>query len=539
MAGFLPEIALLSPKTMYSPYREGERKSISAPNSAKPTISSSPTLEGSITSAPMAPRRHGHSPKPSLTLKTSKLPLSMAKTTPPLAGSATPVPGCSPGLDSSSSRSQAPSTSSPALGRAGSIRPRTPLRFFKHGGGSTERADPKPKRNKLVKKASILQPTFVMVDPSTAKAERAAMEAEAAQLGLQMADAVAALESPMGVELRGEDGTQVAKASTDADDGTEVNEEDSKHTKRWSRAPLLPNFDFSSTSSNSNHLFDPVPDERVDRDSGQLRQSAETTRVVADIRQAASKTHVATDASEHTYRCSIHAPNNACHLEVERACCEIVTEAGGRILDSFSFPGGLLLWIPPEVPEPITSCELPARGVRIELEKWTEFALPKFDGLRLNPPSLRFNNEWLVAHSEVTRHEVTDSVRIESKAEERVQTWNNALPASHKRKQSQSTIKKHMVGMSPTGGKIATQESNRCLPTNREKAISLVGSLETIRRCGHEESGSIENMSITPRSARDLHGNSEHRFTVVLDVPDSDDESNSEEWESVRSELDG
>lgn len=373
------------------------------------------------------------------------------------------------------------------------------------------------------------------------------MEAEAAQLGLQMADAVAALEGPTGVEMLEEDDPQITVASTDADDEAEVENEESKQTKRWSRAPLLPDFDFSSTSSDSNHLFDPMADEPVTQDSESPEKSRESTSVVADIRQAAAfkastaTTLTSTDASEQTYCCSIYAPNSGSHLDVERACCEIVTEAGGRILDSFSFPGGLLFWIPPEVPEPIASCELPARGVKIDLEKWTEFALPKFDGLRLNPPSLRFNDEWLVAHSEAPRGEVVRSVRGESKAEKRIQTWNNALLARQKskRKQSQSTTKRHMVEESPTSGRIATQELNRCLPASRENGMSLVGSLEKIRRCGHEDSGSIENMSITPRSARDLRGNSEHRFTVVSDVPDSDDESGSEEWESVQSELDG
>lgn len=75
----------------------------------------------------------------------------------------------------------------------------------------------------------------------------------------------------------------------------------------------------------------------------------------------------------------------------------------------------------------------------------------------------------------------------------------------------------------------ATEGTYRCLPA----------SLETIRQCGHEESSAIENVSFTPRSAKHSHGNSEHRFTVVSDVPDSEDESGGEEWESVRSELDG
>jgi len=123
----------------------------------------------------------------------------------------------------------------------------------------------------------------------------------------------------------------------------------------------------------------------------------------------------------------------------------------------------------------------------------------------------------------------------------RVQTWNNALLARQKSKgkRSQDTLKKHiMVEESPTSGKVATGEPKRCLPASRENVISLVGSLETIRRCGHEGSGSIENMSVTPRSVRHLRGNSDNRFTVVSDVADSDEDSGGEEWESMRSELD-
>lgn len=49
----------------------------------------------------------------------------------------------------------------------------------------------------------------------------------------------------------------------------------------------------------------------------------------------------------------------------------------------------------------------------------------------------------------------------------------------------------------------------------------------------------MENVSVTPRSAKHSHGNSEHRFTVVSDFAGSDDESVAEEWESVRGELEG
>jgi hypothetical protein len=540
MAGYLPHLALL-PKTMYSPYREGERKSISAPNSADPSFPSSPpTLERSNTETPRTFGFHGHSPKPSASFRTSKLPHSLTKATPPPRQNATPLPIYSSDSHSSLPQSQAPSSPSPALGRTGSIRPRSPFPFFRHGRGSTEPANSKPKRNKLVKKGSISQPTFVMVSPNTARAERVAMEAGAAELGLQLADAVAGMEASVGVgrvRVLDADGVSVAVASTDGDGGIEADHQDCKQIKRWSRAPLLPEFDFSSTSSNSNPLFDSITDEATTQDLESPAEPIETTSVISDLRQAATQARTATtltlkDASKPTYRCSIHAQNSASHLAVERACCELVTEAGGRILDSYSFPGGFMFWIPQNVSAPIATCELPARGVKIELEKWREFPLPNFDGLKMNPPSRTFNEEWLAVHSEAAQVEAAERLSGQINTQKRVQTWNNALTAweKSKGKQGQGTPKRHtMMKESFMSSKGATEGTHRCLPA----------SLETIRRCGHEESNAIENVSFTPRSAKPSHGNSEHRFTVVSDDPDSEDESGDEEWESVRSELDG
>jgi hypothetical protein len=545
MAGYLPHLALLSPKQKYSPYREGERHSISAPNSAKSPFSSSPTLERSNTATPNSfgfhghspkpsaslnaatPQSfgfHGHSPKPSTSFRTSKLPHSLTKAT-PQARNTTPLPFYSPSVYSSSPQSQAPLSPSPALGRTGSIRSRSPFSFFTHGRGSTEPANSKPKRNKLVKKAIISEPTFVMVSPNTARAERAAMEAQAAGLGLLLADAVAEIEISEGVVLEADGG-----------DETGVDNGGCKQTKRWSRAPLLPDFDFSSTSSNSNPLFDPMPDE-ITEEPGMPTEHNEATSVVSDLREAATQAHAAqtttsTKTSKPTYRCSIHAQNSASHLAVERACREIITEAGGHILDSYSFPGGFMFRIPPGVPAPIATCELPARGVKIELEKWSEFPLPNFDGLSMNPPSTTFKDEWLAVHSEAAQVKAIERLRGKGNREKRVQTWTGALLAweKSKGKQSQDTPKRHsiMKGLL-TGSKGATEKSHRCLPA----------SLETIRRCGHEGSGTMENVSVTPRSAKHSHGNSEHRFTVVSDFAGSDDESVAEEWESVRSELEG
>lgn len=542
MAGYLPHLALL-PKTMYSPHREGERKSISAPNSADPSFPSSPpTLERSNTETPRTFGFHGHSPKLSESFRTSKLPHSLTKATPPPRQNATPLPTYSSDSHSSLPQSQAPSSPSPALGRTGSIRPRSPFPFFKHGRGSTEPVDlkPKPKRNKLLKKGSISQPTFVMVSPNTARAERAAMEAGAAELGLQLADAVAKIETPAGggpVRVLDADGISVAVASIDGDSGAEVDHQDCKQIKRWSRAPLLPEFDFSSTSSNSNPLFDSMIDEATTQDSESPAEPTKTTSVISDLRQAATRarnttTRTLNDASKPTYRCSIHAQNGASHLAVERACYELVTEAGGRILDSYSFPGGFMFWIPQNVSAPIATCELPARGVKIELEKWREFPLPNFDGLKMNPTSRTFNEEWLAVHSEAAQVEAAERLSGQINKQKRVQTWNNALTAweKSKGKHGQGTPKRHNTVKEPVmSSNGATEGTYRCLPA----------SLETIRQCGHEESSAIENVSFTPRSAKHSHGNSEHRFTVVSDVPDSEDESGGEEWESVRSELDG
>jgi hypothetical protein len=477
---------------------------------------------------------HGHSPKPSTSFRTSKLPHSLIKATPPPASITTPLPFYSPSVYSSSPQNQAPSSPSPALGRTGSIRSRSPFSFLTHGRASTEPADSKPKpkpklklrpkHNKLIKKANISEPTFVMVSPNTARAERAAMEAAAAELGLQLADAVAEIETS-------EEVGPIELLEPDA------NNKGYKQVKRWSRAPLLPDFDFSSTYSNSNPLFDSTAEEPITQDSKPQAESGETTTVVSDLRQAASQAHNAqrttfAKASKPTYRCSIHAQNSASHLAVERACREIITEAGGHILGSYSFPGGFMFRIPPEIPSPIATCELPARGVKIELEKWSEFPLPNFDGLSLNPPSRTFNEEWLAVHSEAAQVKAAERLRVKGNAEKRVQTWTGALLAWEKAngKQGQGTPKRHStVKGFFTGSKGATTEnSHRCLSS----------SLETIR-CGHEGGGAMENVSVTPRSAKHSHGNSEHRFTVVSDIADSDDESGGEEWESVRSGLEG
>lgn len=424
---------------------------------------------------------------------------------------------------------------SPLPRRAPSIRQKTNFRFFDRSA-SARVAPSKAKRKRLVKK-SLSQPTFEIINPSEAKRNVAA-EDDAAQLGLQLAEAVAAIK-------QGSTNVKLARASeVDAtqalDTPAEEQEEEynqpppieaaQQPAKRWSNAPLLPELDFGSFSSESNHLLnlealEPSPKATIyisalsDRRSGSVDVS-----------------NTSKNPSKLTYRCDIHAKNGASHHSVEQACQKVVTDAGGRILNSYFYPGGFLYSLPPNTVEPITSCQLPTLEAKIGVEGWTAFSEAKFDGLRLHPPGGRPCTDRPVATSEME-----EGLKSREKNKLRlIDAWVESEGVAMAVQPSDNSIAKVTEQDDGERGCFSHKaaESDNANSTPSRKA-TLARSLETIRRRASVATRTLEDKSTSPKTAQSLGKSSDNRFTVVLDASDSDSGSGAEEWESVRSVFEG
>jgi hypothetical protein len=422
---------------------------------------------------------------------------------------------------------------SPTPKCAPSARQKTKFPFFGRSA-STHIASSKPQRKRLVKK-SLSQPTFEIVNPSRARPNEIA-EVEAAQLGLQLAEAVAAIE-------QGSSNVKLARASDD-DARSSLNKPEEKEkeepdlprssdaeqpqTKRWSHAPLLPELDFGSFSSTSSQFFDPKPHEPPSKAT--INVSA-----LSDIRSgSASEKYTSKDPSKLTYRCDIQAQHGASHRSVEQACQKVVTNAGGRILNSYFYPGGFLYSLPTEIPEPITSCELPTLEAKIGVEEWTAFPAPGFNGLRMHPPEGRLGTERPVAMSEMEEalksRQNNDLERVDEWVHSEGVAITMGLMDEDSRKK---TVKGDKEGSGTTHKAVEIGVADA---TPLHKA-TLARSLETIRRRASEATRTITGDSSPPKKDQSPGNCSDNRYTVVLNASGSDSESGAEEWESVRSEL--
>jgi hypothetical protein len=385
-------------------------------------------------------------------------------------------------------------------------------------------------------KKSLSQPTFEIVNPSRAIPNRIA-EVEAEQLGLQLAEAVAAIE-------QGSSNVRLARASNDdarssldkledkerkEPDHPQSSDTERPQTKRWSHAPLLPELDFGSFSSTSSQFFDPKTQEPPPKATINVSALSDI------IYGSASEKYTSKDPSKLTYRCDIQAQNGASFRSVEQACQKVVTNAGGRILNSYFYPGGFLYSLPTEIPEPITSCELPTLEAKIGVEGWTAFPAPGFNGLRMHPPDGRLGTERLVAMSEMEEalksRQNNDLQRVDAWVHsEGVATTMGLVDEDS----GKTTVKGDEQGSGTTHKAVEIGVAD-ATPSSR---ATLARSLETIRRRASEATRTIKGDSSPPKKDQSPGTCSDDRYTVVLDAPGSDSESGAEEWESVRSELD-
>lgn len=438
--------------------------------------------------------------------------------------------------DKSTPSSTTTKSASPTPKRAPSSKQKSNFNIFGRSTSARDTAS-KPKEPKKLVKKSVSQPHFEIVNPRK-ETDSKALGIEAARLGLQLEEAAAAIEqgatnvtfarSPSAVATPAPKRPvvkekQVAPASIS---------KEQRETKRWSNAPMLPELDFGSFSSQSDHLFE--PENHAPRPKATILVS-----ILVDIRTN-SKSAQATSKppSRLTYRCDIHAHNGASHSSVEKACQDLVKSAGGKLLNSYFFPGGFLYSLPLGTPEPITTCDNPLLEAKIGVEAWTAFAEPRFDGLRLHPPGGQLGGDRQVTSS---TNEISEGLKTRGKGILRsVDAWVESQVESQGGPKGPSdgyseTKTDHGGDKSRTAHHAAADDNSTVTCTPPRK-VTLVKSLELLRRV----SGAIrtvEDNSIPSKAAQSPGTKSENRYTVIVDTSESDSGSGAEEWESVLSEF--
>ena len=445
-----------------------------------------------------------------------------------------------------STLSDGKSTPSPTTSKSPSPAPKRALRSkhkssFNLFGRSTSARDSasKPKKHKKLTKKSISQPTFQILNPRIAKDDKV-LGIEAAQLGLQLEEAVAAIE-------QGSTNITLARApsvATPVPKSPVVKEEGSaqasigtkqRKTKRWSNVPMLPELDFGSFSSQADHLFYPEAHKPRSRATILVSILVDTSTNFNNVKATSNS------PGKLTYRCDIHAQDGASHSSVEKECQGLVESAGGRLLSSYYCPGGFLYTLPLGTSEPITACEIPSLEAKIGVEVWTAFSEPKFDGLRLHPPEGRLGGDRPMT-SPAKTNEMSEGLRAREKNGLRsVDAWVES--------QGGAAMKEPSHGHSETKTDHDGEESGKAQDTIRDddstvtctpsRNVMLVKSLELLRRRVSGATRTVENRSTSPKTAQSPGNNSENRYTVIMDTSESDSDSGSgaEEWESVRSEL--
>jgi hypothetical protein len=427
---------------------------------------------------------------------------------------------------------------SPAPARALDSKQKTNFSLFGRSA-SAHATSPKPKKRKKLIKKSLSQPTFIISNPRPA-ADDKALKVEAAQLGLQLEEAVAAIE-------HGSTNVSLARVSsevtTPSSKRTIMNEKEPAHAnigqhddalsskeqrqaKRWINAPLLPELDFGSSSTKSDPLFD----------SEAHKPQPRVTVCISTMTDAKSTSKDANlNGNKLTYRCDIHAQDGASHSSVEKVCQDLVTSAGGQLLNSYFYPGGFLYRLPSGTPEPITTCETFMLEAKINVEGWTAFAEPRFDGLRMHPPEGRLGGDRPSAWTS----DMTVGLKArEGRVSRAVDTWVESQGGTARKglldRDSTTRTGHDNGGAGDTAHTATTVDDSAATPTRN---VTLVKSLELLRRRVSSATRTVDSTPTSAKTARSPEINSENRYTVVMDTSESDSGSGAEEWESVRSEL--
>lgn len=466
----------------------------------------------------------------------------------------------------SSPRSSTTASPPSVPNRTSSLRQKTSFRFFGRHKVRPDPTPPKPNRNKLVRKRHS-EPTFEMVSPAQARAEDG-KQAAAARLDFQLADIVDEIDAESAALAVSGGKAAAPAASADpnaANDGAHIADEntnlapdsmDGKQFKRWSRAPVLPELDFGSTSSLSS-----LDDTEAHETPPEALIDAISAAVIAAFPDVENVPFTSDNPKELTYRCDIHAKNSTSHQSIEQACQELVTKAGGQMISAYFYSGGFLFSLPPSIPEPIRTCELPAHGGKIEVERWTEFPEPKFNGLRMHPPN-RVKNS---CNRPVSRSGMAEQLQSKSRAGNRhgqTKKWmeNDGVAVVLEKPEGElrePTSKAdpitaeemsrgaaeaadtaagddHEFGAAPDDASLASRSTVKCLPVIGTK-LKSIKSQEMLKRVASGR-GSVSQL-ISPKRVQSTHSIAAQRFAVVASPSESDNESGAEEWESVLSEL--
>lgn len=436
--------------------------------------------------------------------------------------------------DDKSSPSPTTTTSpSPAPARTLDSKHKSNFNIFGRSASARDTASKPKKRKKLVKK-SISQPHFEILNPITAK-DNKKLGFEAAQLGLQLEEAVAAIE-------RGSTNVALARApnavATPVPKNPEVKEEESTkasikeqwETKRWSNAPKLPELDFGSSTSQSSHLFDP------ETNKPRPRASIYVSILVDKGTRFTSTKPTSNSPSKLTYRCDIHTHDGASHSSVEKACQDLVKSAGGRLLDSYFYLGGFLYSLPLGTAEPITNCDNPSLEAKIGVEAWTAFSEPQFNGLGLHPPEGRLGGDRPQTSS---MNEMVEGLRARGNNVLRsVDAWVESQrgPGGNQPSDESNGTKTDQDGDKSSTIHHAVEDDESTVTCTPPRKVALVKSLELLRRVSGA-TRTVESNSVSSKTAQSPGTKSETRYTVIAATSESDSESGAEEWESVMSEL--
>lgn len=429
----------------------------------------------------------------------------------------------------------------------------------------------------MVSPLSLLSPSDKDKEKSR---EEEARQAAAARLDFLLADAVDELDEEVKVEGeavadKGKGKADLADSDADDDIDNDIDNlppitAEAKQMKRWSRAPILPELDFASSSSSSesessssllsNHGISALGSPPTSKPSAATATDAIATLISSSPFTAITTTSDPTNSpiSTQTYRVDIQAPSSASYQSIESTCQELVLKAGGRIINAYYYFGGFLYSLPANTVSPIRTCELPAHEVKVQVSKWAAFPEPKFNGLKMHPPG-RVKNRQLggpVAKSGEgktrTLHRKGSSRHMNLKKLVESEGVSMVVEGSEHDKENAPDGKQEEVGKAAENGaandshdsaSVASKNTvkGKCLPNiGSTLKLKSVKSQELLRRVGSRAGGSVSQLA-SPSSLQSTHSNASHatqRFTVVASsVDDSDDESGAEEWESVRSEL--
>lgn len=423
---------------------------------------------------------------------------------------------------------------SPTAMRALSPKQKPNFNIFGRSTSARDTASKPKKRKKLIKK-SISQPHFEIMNPRKVRDSKE-LGVEAAQLGLQLEEAVAAIEQGYtNVTLARAPSvvaTSVPRRLAAKEGGsaqTSIRKEQ-RETKRWSNAPKLPELDFGSTSSKSDQLFDPKTHEP--RPKAKILVS-----ILVDKRTNFNNLDATRNSSSKlTYRCDIHAEDGASHGSVEKECQNLVKSVGGHLLNSYFCPGGFLYTLPLETPEPITACGTSLLEAKIGVKAWTAFSEPRFNGLRLHPLEGRLGDYRPTPSS---MKEMREDLQARGRYVLRpVDAWVETQRGSGRNGPSDEfcRTKTHHEEDKGRIAHHAVEDDDSTVTCTPPRKVTLVKSLDLLRRVSGATRTAEEN-SVSSKTAQSPGHQSENRYTVVMDTAESDSESGAEEWESVLSDM--